>query len=321
MTSSPDWSVIPQVLVKRERWSAGYKALVRPGQEVLPDQPVLQLEATEQTGSGQSLSAITNRMNGRVTREGDVSRGTMIPSGLHGRVVEITRRGGVVIESRAVVIQGAIGAGGPVAGILTLWQPGSTQRIPSGAILVVPGPLSFAMLYQAMSSGVAGLIASSIAARDLEGFLHTDLIQLIDSDDVERAQRHLPAMTVLLTEGLGSFAMSTSMIDVLGQYQGAVVLLSGATSVRRRIFPELVISFPIQETEQNRQPIQPDLMLTLGTRVRVCCGERTGTIGIIDYLFMQPLVFPSGIRANAVRLLLEDGSLLVVPDTMVKRPG
>src|SRR5436305_15313061 len=51
MTYQLGWSVIPQILVRRERWPGGYKTkgipLVHPGQDVLPDQPVLRLERNE----------------------------------------------------------------------------------------------------------------------------------------------------------------------------------------------------------------------------------------------------------------------------------
>src|SRR5260370_7394470 len=97
------------------------------------------------------------------------------------------------------MIQGRIGVGNQVEGILTLWnsnytfQPSSTgsantsieasPSLPIAApkILVVPGPLNFAMLRQAMSTGVAGIVASIISSRDLEGFLCTNFIALIIS--------------------------------------------------------------------------------------------------------------------------------------------
>ena len=152
-----------------------------------------------------------------------------IPAGLNGRVVEITRRGGVVIESRVAAVEGAIGAGNQVAGVLTMWQAGSGS-IPPGAILVVPGPLNFVMLRQAMNSGIAGIVASSIALRDLEGFLQTDLVHLLASVDVDLAQAHLPSMTILLTEGLGTIAMPVRTVNLLSRYQGSIALLAGATS-------------------------------------------------------------------------------------------
>ena len=48
MTYPLGWSVIPQLLVRRERWPGGYNtrssALVYSGQEVQADQPVIRLE-------------------------------------------------------------------------------------------------------------------------------------------------------------------------------------------------------------------------------------------------------------------------------------
>ncbi len=341
MTYQPGWSIIPQILVRRERWPGGYKtkgiSLVHPGQDVLPDQPVLRLEKNEPVEAIETvpiprltLPGVTDASTypDHSSRNGDVPSnrqgpGETVPAGLHGRVVDITRRGGVIIESCAALLQGVIGAGNQVAGVLTMWQALEASRgqqaIPPGALLVIPGPLNFAMLRQAMVSGVVGVIASSISSRDFEGFLRTDLIELIDSVDVESAQAHLPQMTVLLTEGLGTMAMPARTMNLLGHYQGSIALLSGATSVRQGIFPELVISLPAKEVQQNWRPLQPDPTLTLGAQVRVCSGDHEGAIGTVDYLYSHEQVFPSGIRARAARLRLEDGSMLTVPLTLVER--
>src|SRR5437588_7234232 len=46
------WSIVTQTLIRRERWPGRYRtrgiALVYPGQEVQPDQPVIRLEKIEQ---------------------------------------------------------------------------------------------------------------------------------------------------------------------------------------------------------------------------------------------------------------------------------
>jgi hypothetical protein len=333
------WSVVTQTLVRRERWPGGLKAkgtaLVYPGQEVPPDQPVMRIEMTQldpektaaphfslpTAGIGNMDSSTANSAtdaNGR--RSGET-----IPAGMRGRVVDVTRRGGVVIESRAAVIQGAIGAGCQVAGVLTLWQAPDAgygqQPIPPGAILVIPGPLNFAMLRQALSSNVSGVVASSISTRDLEGFLRADLVQLIDSMNAEVAQVHLPPITLLLSEGLGTIAMPARTIHLLSQYQGAIALLSGATSVRQGIFPELIISLPVEEAQQSWHPVRPEPALGVGAQVRICSGEYEGVIGEINYLFTHQQVFASGIRARAARLQLEDGSTLVVPMMLIERIG
>lgn len=288
-------------LLRKERWPGRYRAkgipLVYPGQEVKPDQPILRLE------------------NGTPVT---------VPAGMYGRVLGFTRRGGVVIETYAAILRGAIGAGNQVAGILTLWQSPAPNRppppIPPGAILVIPGPVNFTMLRQVISSGIVGVVASSISSRDLEGFLGTDLIKLVSSIDVELAQAHLPPITLLFTEGPGAIAMPAHTINLLSQYQGAIALISGATSVRRGIFPELIISLPPQ-AGQSRQFVPPDLELVIGTRVHVTAGEHAGAAGYITYLFSHRQAFAPGVCARAARVRLEDGSMLVVPLTHLERIG
>lgn len=187
---------------------------------------------------------------------------------------------------------------------------------------MVPGPVNFALLRSASVSGVVGLIASSVALRDLEGFLQTDVVHLVNSDDVEFAQAKLPKlpkMSLLFTEGSGSIAMPVRTINILSHYAGSIALLSGVTSAKQHLFPELVISLPPQEAEQNWQPQKPDTTIMIGAKVRICSGDYVGMIGEVDYLFTHQQLFSSGIHARAARIRLEDGSLQVVPLTGIER--
>jgi len=328
MTYPLGWSVVAQALVRRERWPGGLKmkgtALVYPGQEVQPDQPIIRIETTqlarEKMTAPATGAAIDSSMVSSSTGANGSRSSETVPAGLRGRVIDITYRGGVIIESRAAVVQGTIGAGYQVAGVLTMAGRGQ-QAIPPGVILVIPGPLNFAMLRRALGSSISGVVASSISSRDLEGFLRVDLIQLINSVDIEAAQFHLPPITLLFTEGLGTIAMPARTISLLSQYEGAIALLSGSTSVRQGIFPELVISLPAKDAQQNWHPIHPDPALAIGAQVRVCGGEYEGAIGEISYLFAHQQVFPSGLRARAARLQLEDRSTLVIPMTLIERIG
>lgn len=331
MTYLLGWSVIPQIVVRRERWPGGYKTkvlpLVRRGQDVQPDQPVLRLEkkaALEEVATipHLSLPAAMEAAGDAHTMPSAASE--TLPAGLRGRVVDITRRGGVIIESYAAVVQGVIGSGKQVAGVLTMWHGSDTRphgqaAIPPGALLVVPGPVSFAMLRQASMSGVTGIIASSASARDLEGFLRVDLVKLIDSVDIELVQAHLPPLTIMLTEGLGTLAMPLRTMNLLSRYQGSIALLAGATSIRQNVVPELVISLPLEEVQQHWQPVQPDPTLQVGVKVRVYGGDYAGAVGTVDYLYTHQQVFLSGIRARAVRIRLEDGALLTVPVVLIER--
>jgi hypothetical protein len=339
MTYPLGWPVVTQSLMRRERWPGGHNSrgvpLVRPGQEVQADQAVMLLEkpdiAEAVTGfphvvspsasyAGLSPSSEGAQIDGRYMQE-------TVLAGMRGQVVDITHRGGVIIETRAAVIQGVIGAGNQVAGVLTVWNAGSSFPLPgnrpveAGAILVVPGPLNYAMLRQATGAGIAGVVASSISSRDLEDFLRANVIALINSNDIERAQAHLPSITLLFTEGLGTIAMPARTINLLRQYHGSIALMSGATSIRRSIFPELVISLAAHEVQYNWRPVQPDPTLTIGSRVRICSGSHEGVIGEINYFFTHQQTFESDVRGRAARLRLEDGSSLVIALAIIERIG
>ncbi len=328
--------MIPQVVVKRERWPGVYNArgvpLVYSGQSVVPDQPVLRLLREENIGrvnrgkeDGSSTSATAHITSTTSDFQSEQTAdwsgpGESVPAGLHGHVVGFTDRGGVVIESRVARIQGIIGAGAQVVGVLTMWRStlsGDTvQVIPPGAILIVPEPLTLTLLHQAISSGVVGIVTSSIALRDLEGFLRIDVLQLLTCNTIELAQMHLPPLTLLCTEGVGSFSMSSYTVNLLQQYEGSIGLLSGLTSVRHGYTPELIISLP--EMQDNEGEL-PDSTLLLGAQVHVYAGEYQGVTGIIDYFFVHERMFRTGIYSRAVRLRLEDESFCIVPLSLVER--
>ena len=303
----PGGSLVTQIETQRERRFAGYNArsipLVYPGQAVLADQPVIRLELPQTEGPAQPDSPF------------------IIPAGLRGQVVRTTARGGVVIQTRATVLTGNIGAGQQVAGFLALWQPARSHPspIPAGAILVIPGPASFAMLRQAIASGVVGVVAASIEMRDFEGFLGLDLFDLLNSIDVDMAQARLPSLTLLFTEGFGSQSMPQTTFQLLARYQGSIALLSGVTSTRYALYPELVISLPEAEVQRHWQPSSPDTTLRLGVRVRVCSDPHAGITGNIDYFFVHQHRFLSGIQGRAVRLRLADGTTVIVPIMNVER--
>ena len=150
------------------------------------------------------------------------------------------------MRGRAIVVRGAVGFGNPVAGVLTFWPPGSNGRcrhLPPGAILVVPGTISFAFLHQVLASGISGVIASSIAARDLEGFLRSDLIQLLDCDDTEMAAGASSTSYFVFNRGSGHVCMPSHVLTRSVQLPSRQSCLAFRSDLGTSgIFPELVIS-------------------------------------------------------------------------------
>lgn len=312
-------------IIKRERWPGEYVGgqhvqcvpLVTLGQSIQANQPVLRLER-KSTSISQDLSASERRDE-------------VVPAGLDGRVLGITPRGGVLIESQAHVIPGVLGVGNQVAGVLTTMHvrdesgiSGEMSKLPAGAILAIPEPLTFTVLRRAIISGVTGIISGSIALGDLEGFLHVDLLSLLESTNIEQVQAHVPAMTLMLTEGIGTIPMAAHTFETLQRHQGAIVLLFGTTSTRYHLLPEMLISISQQVGQEYSSQEKTDVeqthqSLSVGTRVRVVCGTQEGAIGQIEYFFMHEQLFPSGVMSRAVRLRLDNGKPLMVPLIHVQR--
>jgi hypothetical protein len=326
-------SLIPRIGVRRERWPGGYDVqsvpLVQAGMQVAADQPVMRLAKIETRVAlpqvpRLSLPASIGKGLPGAIKNRDQSSSEVISAGLHGTVVRVTGRGSVVIEGQAAIVAGALGAGRQVSGLLAIWQAHSLQEqpyIPPGAILVVPGPLNLDMLHQAVHSGIAGVVASSISSRDFESFVRTNLIDLLHCANIELLLAHLPPLTVMLTEGLGTIAMPVRTINLLDKHQGKTVLLSGATSLSTNVYPELLMSLSPDEIKGSQLALKPETELVLGALVRVCSGSYEGSIGEIYYLFSHRQRFPSGVQARAARVLLEDGSQLVVPLLVLERIG
>src|SRR5271169_4434395 len=117
MTFPLGWSVIPQMLIRRERWPGGYKTrgtvLVYPGQEVQADQPVIRLEkpnsstsVREFSGNISPTSPPASQLAGyraaqKYIHSNAQQMNGIILAGMRGRVVDVTSRGGVIIETRA----------------------------------------------------------------------------------------------------------------------------------------------------------------------------------------------------------------------------
>ncbi|GCE14319.1 hypothetical protein [Tengunoibacter tsumagoiensis] len=301
MSASSRGELRSPVRVCKERWPGGDPSQIVPlvavGEMVRADQPIFKLQKDQQT----------------------------IPSGLSGLVRSITPRHGVLLESSVVALQCVLGVGRQVPGVLTLWPSESVAEAPPlipGAILIVQSTLSLSLLYRALQSGVAGIIAGSIALRDLEGFLRTDIIELLDRSESEIEQLPLPSVTLLFTEGLGTSSMSAQAFDLLHAYTGSVALLTGYTSRFQRCYPEIVISFPNESTRAIHsagEREQDEIALDVGSFVRVRGGKANGEQGIIEYLFLYEQVFASGIRTRAASVRLADGAQRTVPVGLLER--
>lgn len=280
------WPVIPSANVRRWRpLAGGATPLVKVGDQVRPDQPVAERPAP--SGKREAILA-----------------------GLAGRVAQVAPGRGLLIEGAATIIQGLVGVGGPAVGPLHILARGesvSVVPIPQGAVIVFPGQAPLTLLQRAASMGAAGIIAASAGAREIEAFTRMDLTAVLDGLVPEVSRFPL---TLVFTEGIGSFAMDPVIYQMLAQRIGDVALVDGATDPRRSIRPEVLLPQPLGSAT-TATPV--DDAIGVGDRVRVTAGRWRGAHGETIHVFAHPQLVSAGILTHAVRVRLDDGTTPVVP--------
>jgi hypothetical protein len=240
-----------------------------------------------------------------------------ILAGLTGRITD-TQPTGVTIEGVATLLHGVLGIGPAVAGPLVSLPRGESFAvvpIPRGGIILLPQQAPLMLLQRAVTSGAAAVIAASASARELESFARADLSLLLDGQSARAARMPL---TIVLTEGLGSYAMRSDVYQALAQRVNSVVLVSGATDPRRSIRPEIALPLP-SETSAQSLPLSYDI--ESGARVAVTAGSQWGKRGQVTHVFARQRHVEPGILTTCAVVRFEDGTTASVPTFALDRIG
>jgi hypothetical protein len=251
----------------------------------------------------------------------DGPRRQILPAGLAGRVLDSQngpRQPFVTIEGVVTLLHGIVGVGGQVAGPLALLPRGESLavvQIAPGSVIIFPHQVPLMLMQRAVASDVAGIIAGSASARELEAFARTDLTVALDG---QPGYTSATPLTVVLTEGVGSASMSTATYQLLSQRMHDTVLLDGATDPRRNLRPEVILSAPPGAAPQ---PLPADATIRKGAVVSVSAGPRRGARGTIMYLFETSQPNAAGLRVPSASVRLEDGSLATLPLHALDRVG
>jgi hypothetical protein len=288
------WPLITAANVRRLRpLGGGATALVQVGEQVRPDQVI-----AERPGPN----------GGRVS----------VLAGLAGRVAQADPRRGLLIEGAATIVQGMLGVGGDAAGPLHLLPRGESvavvQLVP-GSVVLFPGQVPLTLLQRAAAGRVAGIIGASVGARELEAFIRADLSAAMDGLLPELAR--LP-ITLVMTEGIGNWAMDPATYQALSNRIGDIALLDGTTDPRRNVRPEVLLALPLGSPTISTPA---DDNIVIGARVRLSAGEQRGARGEVVNVFAHRQVVEPGLLVRAVRLRLDDGTSPVVPVNCVERVG
>ncbi len=221
-------------------------------------------------------------------------------AGIPGEVKELVHEMGAVIETTGALIQGAWGNGRIGSGILNALSkspgdvllPEQVEGGPRDAVLM-SGRCSDAEVFRrAAAQQIKGLILGSI---------QSELIPVV---------RKLP-FPVLLTDGFGDLPMSTAAFRLMStSHKREVAVNAEPFDPDTGSRPEVLIPLP---TAPDVGPAPVIGRLEKGQRIRVTRSPRKGTLGIIDSIPPGRMMFPNGLRLQAVRIKLESGEIMLVP--------
>jgi len=160
-----------------------------------------------------------------------------------GRVFKIIPQEGVIIETKATLIEGVFGIGGkryaPIkVAVDRIGEPLTTDRLNSndaGKILVGGSIVSLEALRKASQIGVKGIIVASVDQKDLTDFLGNELgMGITGEEEIE--------FSLILTEGFGITPMKEKIFKALEENEGKYASIDGSTQIRSRMIrPQVII--------------------------------------------------------------------------------
>jgi hypothetical protein len=221
-------------------------------------------------------------------------------AGLPGVVTQIIPDKGVVIRTAGALIQGVWGNGRIDNGLMTslLEKPDDilmADRLDvslRGSVILAGQVRDLDTLKAAGELPVRGLILSSMPSTLIE-------------------PSYKMRYPILVTEGFGAIPMNSAAFKLLTTNNKREVTVNADHFDRYTgIRPEVIIPLPI-----SNEPEEPNRYerFELGRQVRMRRPPNAGMLGTISELPTGLSLLPSGLRAPAAEVKLENGDVLLVP--------
>lgn len=255
---------------------------------------------------GMTRRVVRSPRDGRVVLAGSgqvlieiQTRPFTLKAGLPGEVIELIPDHGAIVETTGSLIQGVWGNGMLDYGLLSVLAQEPDQVLTTadldvsyrGTIILSGHCASADVLKAAADIPVRGMILASM-----------------DPALVPLASKFETA--VLLIEGFGQRPMNSAAFKLLATNERRdIALVAEQRNPYAGTQPEIIIPLPAPGTPA--LPRETDFFAP-GQQVRIVRAPHFGKLGTLEALSGQ-VIFPSGIRAPAADIRLEDGEQAVLP--------
>lgn len=267
---------------------------------------------SEFTGTIESISPVTGNI---LVREPAIP--VDMTAYIKGKVVSVMPDEGVVVETRAAMVQGIFGVGGERNGEIRLavksksdiLDAGDILDSDAGKILVGGSGTTYEAMDKANRVGVAGILVGAIRDVDLIKFLGYDIgVAITGQEEINT--------TIVATEGFGKLDMAERTFNLLKSLEGQSASINGATQIRAGVIrPEIIApNGKVGELPQ----ASAGSMLDIGTPIRVIREPYFGRIGSVTGLPSQLMTVESGAEVRVLQAKLDNGQEVVVPRANVE---
>jgi hypothetical protein len=243
---------------------------------------------------------VTASGGGRVLIEAETTL-LQLRANLSGEVVSLVEGYGVVIETRAALVQGRWGSGGSDFGVLKCLAHSPDEPLraadvdPSchGAVLVGGAELEEGVLDQAEQFHVRGIVTGGLSPEQVP-------------------QVRALSFPVVVTEGVGTIPMAEPLFRILTTNDGREAAIGGEVRARWGVVrPEVII--PLPASAQPRGELELGAELALGARVRILRAPYLGATGEVVGLPARARAIQTGGRVRGADVDIGQAAPVFVP--------
>jgi len=237
-----------------------------------------------------------------------------------GKVVDVIKDQGTVIESEVSFVQGIFGIGGETFGSIRMAcdrqdEPLTTDHITpdmKDSVIIGGARMTSEAIRKAVQVGAAGVVSGGIDDEDLKEFLGYDLgVAITGSEKL--------GLTLIITEGFGNISMAERTFNLLKSCEGAEASINGATQIRAGVIrPSVIIPVDSRLPEVEEKEDWISGVLEIGYSVRAIRDPYFGHIGKVHRLPSEPQILDSGSKARVLEVIFDSEEPITIPRANVE---
>lgn len=264
-------------------------------------------------GKVESVSPITGQV---ILRE--PPQPVQVDAYVDGRVIEIFKNEGVIIETSGSLIQGIFGFGGEHRGTVKVAVSKPSDVLDAKAItsdmkdaIVVAGSLvTTETIERAREMGVKGLVAGGIEDSSIKAVLGYDIgVAITGSEQI--------GLAVVVTEGFGKMRMASRTFELLKELDGLRASVNGATQIRAGVIrPEIIVPREVRDSGKTKGSLEEGL--NIGMQVRVIREPYFGSIGTVVGLPVDLEKIETESKVRILEVELEEKKRIRLPRANVE---